>query len=446
MKTVTTIIIVHNQIEALKMCLETVKRWGIENNDIVIVDNASSDGTNLWLKECQDITYVYFDEGKQPYAKLINAVLGELQIESDVFILRPTYFAMPHCMEKMQKVLYTEKKIGIVTALSQGTAKEAESVEEVVEKAERFAEQNTYVRDMGAEMGAVLIKGEILKKIGKLEEKLQTASKAIDDYVLRLTLEDYMVAKCTDAMFYHIGPDIDPFEEYMEDDRQYMKEKWGMHYFNKNYNENLIQLIEEDKGAVFKVLEIGCDCGATLLEIKNRYQNAKVYGIELNPQAAEIAGHFAEVRTANIEADGIGFLGETFDYIIFGDVLEHLHDPEQVLKQCRNFLTKEGKVIASIPNLMHVSVMRQLLNGDFTYTQTGLLDKTHIHFFTYKEIISMFGRSGYQIVAMSNIVVPLDETECEYIDKLMAFSQETQRFMFETFQYLVKAKKKTGEL
>ena len=91
------------------------------------------------------------------------------------------------------------------------------------------------------------------------------------------------------------------------------------------------------------------------------------------------AKHLAEVKVGNIEDQEIPFEG-AFDYIIFGDVLEHLHDPQGIVRFCREKLTERGCILTSIPNVMHVTVMEQLLKGRFEYQDTGLLDRSHIHF------------------------------------------------------------------
>ena len=121
-----------------------------------------------------------------------------------------------------------------------------------------------------------------------------------------------------------------------------------------------------------------------------------MFGLEINQNAAKIASKIANVRQGNIEDQQIPF-EEKFDYILFGDVLEHLRNPEGTISYCRKYLTSQGKIITSIPNLMHYSVIRELLKGNFEYTSTGLLDRTHIHFFTYNEIFHMFQENGYEI-------------------------------------------------
>ncbi len=175
-------------------------------------------------------------------------------------------------------------------------------------------------------------------------------------------------------------------------------------------------------------------------EIKNRYPNAQIYGLEINPASAEIAKHLAEVKVGNIEDQEIPFEG-TFDYIIFGDVLEHLHDPQGIVRFCREKLTERGCILTSIPNVMHVTVMEQLLKGRFEYQDTGLLDRSHIHFFTFYEILRLFQEESYNIEEMKTTTVMLNEDDKELIRKLMKISENVEEHMYTTFQYLVKARK-----
>lgn len=98
--------------------------------------------------------------------------------------------------------------------------------------------------------------------------------------------------------------------------------------------------------------------------------------------------------------------------------------------------------MASIPNLMHISVMEDLLRGNFTYTETGLLDKTHIHFFTYNEIAKIFEAGGYAVEHVKTVVFPLSVEQEQLIDRLLELNlqKDTLRFMYEAFQYVVCAR------
>jgi 2-polyprenyl-3-methyl-5-hydroxy-6-metoxy-1,4-benzoquinol methylase len=169
-----------------------------------------------------------------------------------------------------------------------------------------------------------------------------------------------------------------------------------------------------------------------------------MYGSEINERSAKIAACVANVCVNNIEEQNLPFDSVRFDYIIFGDVLEHLRNPLEALKYCSKLLNQGGHIIASIPNLMHISVIEGLLNGNFTYTETGLLDKTHIHFFTFNEIVRMFQEAELE---MENILSKEDwmsESQKELIEQLGKMNLASQKFMFQAFQYIVIAKKYEG--
>ena len=136
---------------------------------------------------------------------------------------------------------------------------------------------------------------------------------------------------------------------------------------------------------------------------------------------------------------------EFFDYIIFGDVLEHLREPEQILKKMESYLIPGGHIITSIPNIMNAQVIFELLHGYFTYQDSGILDRTHLRFFTEKEIYSMFTRAGYRIDEMRlKSVYGLTTTSApykEFFNQLLAIDGIASRDAFDTFQYLVLATK-----
>lgn len=212
---------------------------------------------------------------------------------------------------------------------------------------------------------------------------------------------------------------------------------------------DLVELITEPPGAV---LELGCGAGATGALIKQRFTDTRYFGIELDQGAAAIAQRRLDrVIVANLEQVDLGEFGlekESFDLIICGDVLEHLYDPWKVLYLLRDYLKPEGKLLASIPNTQNIGVILHLLDGNWTYMEHGLLDATHIRFFTLREIVKLFSGTGYEIVGTTSILQRQLETHGWPRDLefgrlvLKNVSMEEAKLLF-TFQYLVVARKKT---
>ena len=172
-------------------------------------------------------------------------------------------------------------------------------------------------------------------------------------------------------------------------------------YF-RNVRDDIVSLVPREAN---DILEIGCAAGMTGNKLKQK-TGVYVAGVELDHKAAlEAKKVLDEVIEGNIETLELPFIEKRFDCILFADVLEHLIDPLDVLKKTRKFLKTDGTVIASIPNVQYLGVVHQLVEGNWTYQDEGILDRTHLRFFTYHEIIKMFDEAGYTI---SNISETLD--------------------------------------
>jgi len=148
-----------------------------------------------------------------------------------------------------------------------------------------------------------------------------------------------------------------------------------------------------------RVLEIGCASG-TLSRFLAQVHRCTVTGVEINAAAAAEAAPFCQtVLVADVEANILDTLNEPFDVIILADVLEHLRDPEGVLRRTHRHLTKDGVILLSLPNIAHWSVRYELLRGRFSYADSGLLDATHLRFFTYRSACDLIARAGFQILS-----------------------------------------------
>jgi trans-aconitate methyltransferase len=148
-----------------------------------------------------------------------------------------------------------------------------------------------------------------------------------------------------------------------------------------------------------RLLDVGCGSGATGALAKARWPNAEVIGIEIVPEAAEraavrldrvIAG---SVETLDLTSAGIAGI----DGVVLADVLEHLVDPWGFLERLRRVLEPDAIVVASLPNVGNLWLIEELAAGRFDYTPDGLLDKTHLRFFTRATIATLFATSGYAV-------------------------------------------------
>ncbi len=161
------------------------------------------------------------------------------------------------------------------------------------------------------------------------------------------------------------------------------------------------------------VLDVGCAVGV-LGQYLTEQQGCSVDGIEGNAEAAKIAQPFyRRIMVTDLESADLGYLleGGRYDRIVCADVLEHLRDPGRVLQRLKDHLTSDGKILISIPNIGHIGVFLELLSGDFRYREEGLLDKTHLRFFTRKSFLRLLADHGFTGQVVDRTVVDLQHTE-----------------------------------
>lgn len=190
------------------------------------------------------------------------------------------------------------------------------------------------------------------------------------------------------------------------------------------YNFELDMETENSNSAILKnispnskVLEFGCAHGRMTKYLKENLKCDTTI-VEINAQAGSVAAQWASKAyigntLGDIEGDSFfyDFKENDFDYIIFADVLEHLKNPEIVLKKCKSLLTKNGSIWISIPNVGHNAVLIDLWNGLFEYRELGLLDNTHLRFFTSQSLENMILKCEFKIANKINLINTVENTE-----------------------------------
>lgn len=154
-----------------------------------------------------------------------------------------------------------------------------------------------------------------------------------------------------------------------------------------------------------KILEVGCGDGRFSSLLKER-EGVEVWGIEIHPDSAAVAsgkldkvlcGDFLEILKMDLQEN-------TFDCIVFNDVLEHFLYPEEILVCLKKILIKDGYVVSSLPNFRYVGNLWEIIiDKDFQYKSAGILDKTHMRYYTEKSIIRLYQQSGYKVLKCQGI-------------------------------------------
>ena len=193
---------------------------------------------------------------------------------------------------------------------------------------------------------------------------------------------------------------------------------------------NLTSHLVKDKHCTVDIVEIDEEAGKKAAEFAQRAQIGSVDG------------------NLNMDTWYCNLQSEKYDYVISLDVLEHLENPEHVLKNLKNLLKESGKILLSVPNLAHNAVILELLQNNFHYHDLGLLDRTHVHFFAYESMIKMIEDVQLHINYIDAIKKAVSDTEikCSFEGIPVEVEQylKTRRFA-DVYQYLVVLEKKETE-
>ncbi len=170
------------------------------------------------------------------------------------------------------------------------------------------------------------------------------------------------------------------------------------------------------------VLELGPSNGNLIYHLTNQ-KNCIADIVELDEESGREAARYARTACIGMEEGNLekGFWyqklnGNQYDYIIILDVLEHIRNPREVLCLLSSLLKKDGKILLSVPNIAHNSVLINLLQNKLEYTSVGLLDDTHVHFYTYRSILQLLKEAGLEVACseVRQVAVNNNEIDADY--------------------------------
>lgn len=451
------IILSYNLLDYTRNCIESIRENSPESaREIVIVDNASEDGSVEWLKQQKDIILRANTENSG-FPKGCNEGVEVASKENDIFLFNNDTYLPPNALFWLRMGLYEDESHGAVGSVSNyvSNLQQVMPSNSTTESMIQFAESNNipskypYEEKIYLVGFALLIRRDVYDKVGDLDERFSPGNYEDIDYGVRVLQAGYKNILCKNSFIIHYGhksfsKNVNTFQDVLTVNAKKFKEKWGLncdYYFYPRME--LVNLIAEPEEMPFNILDIGCGCGAMLAYLKGKYPNATTYGVEIASAAADIARHFGNVICADIEALDFPWPENIFDYIIMGDVLEHLQEPSIVLRKLKKHLKENGHIITSIPNMKHYSVMLPLIVEDlFTYSDAGILDTTHLKMYTKTEIHRLITKSGYQVEHFYHTFKDEpNKAVLKLIDILASLSFSKDKTPYLAYQYIVKAKK-----
>ncbi|MFH1485419.1 MAG: glycosyltransferase [Chloroflexota bacterium] len=233
------------------------------------------------------------------------------------------------------------------------------------------------------------------------------------------------------------------------DSAQSWEESTGVHVYYNYPRPEVVQLVPQ---TARRVLDVGCAAGAMGKALKERGVET-VVGVEINAEVAEVAAtRLDQVIVGDIDNIELPFDDGYFDCIVLADVLEHMRDPWSVVGKLVPLLAEDGCLVCSVPNIRNLDLIHSLVQGNWTYTSSGLLDRTHLRFFTFREFRKLLldgGLSVTELVYAKDPRLPFSRNEASGDSKVslnygaMTISDLSPTALDEltTYQFLVVAAK-----
>jgi len=185
-----------------------------------------------------------------------------------------------------------------------------------------------------------------------------------------------------------------------------------------------------------KILDVGCGEGVLGKQLKQSNNDIEIMGVEIDQKACETAKRNLDLAIlGDIEKIDLPFKENYFDCVIAGDVLEHLVDPWDTLKKLKPFLKEGGLIISSIPNIRYYKVLIRLFRGYWDYMDQGILDKTHLRFFSLINIKELYEGAGFKIKEIRRNMVSARGF------RILNYLSLNQLKEFLTYQYYIVATK-----
>lgn len=394
------IVFAEGREDQLASCLWSIETFTVKDEyELFVVGR----GLQFNDEQLQKINYI---ESKGNPISAVNEAICHSK-GKDIAFLYGDAMVTSHWLPRLKKVLYSSERCGAVGPLarksshfqqiSEAEAKEYSNIREMALAAAEIAVHNRGKVSHTLFLDAIclLLKRQAIDDMGFLPEEYQTPAKAFMDYTVNMIKCGWECLIAREVYVHNAISALDGIPQ-TEDDVFTQRQGFTASY-SLGFRGDILELAKIQEKPGLSVLDIGCACGGTLMKIMDADPSAERYGIEMSPGAAAVAEHFGKVFQEDMLKLDMPELAAKFDYIFMGDVLEHIVDTDAALSKVYGWLKRGGRLIVSVPNVANISIITGLLMGRWHYQNSGILDRTHMRFFTYNEMKEHLERHGFSV-------------------------------------------------
>ncbi len=436
------VLLSYNHGELTKACIESIRQnCAPESYELIVVDNASTDGIQEWLRRQEDIRLIENQEN-QGFPAGCNQGIALAQEDADIFLLNNDTIVPENAIFWLRMGLYEEERIGATGSVSnrvvnyQQVPQQFETTEEWLEFAAKnnVPMEHPYEKKSWLVGFAMLIKRTALEdvrirerelcgggQVEILDTRFSPGNFEDNDLSIRLLLAGYGLRLVKNSFIFHYGSKAFQkvprrFIALLQDNRSKLAEKYGMDLVPASKVEMSLVDMVQPLAPSFSVLEIGCKLGATLARIESLYPGAEVLGIEENALLARLAGEVTSVICAKFPDTPVE---GSFDYVIIDGLLSA--QSENLLYQAGDCLKAGGKILASVRNTQCVCELEPGQEG------VGA---------TLDEITQLCNRCMLQIRSFHYRPAELSEADRQRVSELCGGWDSPQRPLYEAETFI----------
>lgn len=453
---VAIVILSYNSYEMTRFCIESIRRNNMPSSyEIIVVDNASTDGSLEWLEQQRDVILISNSENRG-FPHGCNQGIEAADPLADIMLLNNDTILFPNSLFWLRMGLYEEENTGAAGCVT-NYASNGQVISEkfsTIQEYEKYAVKNNVLQDNPYETKfylvgfAMLVRREAMDEIGGLDLRYSPGQFEDCDLGVNLCRRGWRNILCHNSFIYHFGGGAGQNRQVWQDiyqkNREKFKDKWAFDItFYSHARNDIVHMLDSEEGRAIHVLEVGCGLGATLARIQYMYPDAHVYGMELVPEVAAIGGSIFNIVQGDVGKSSVPFGNIRFDYIILADVLEHLCEPERIVRNLAEHLKEGGAFLCCVPNLMSLSVLYPLLQGRFEHVGTGMPGREPFRFFTLDSIRSLFSKCGFYMEKLQYLGNKdewgQEETQC--LEGILRIPGCAEKEQFLAHRYLFRARR-----
>ncbi|MHB8544535.1 MAG: methyltransferase domain-containing protein [Leptospirales bacterium] len=193
-----------------------------------------------------------------------------------------------------------------------------------------------------------------------------------------------------------------PLSRFIEQWSDLLERKTGGWHSQKKYRQERGEVIDRIPAGARTILDVGCGTGLLGRGVRERMGDVVLIGVEQDPvKAREAMTHYDRVVVEDAVSWVPDLMKDSIDVLIFADILEHVEDPRALLVRYLSWLSPEGIILLSIPNIRYHKVLKELAEGHFRYEENGILDRSHLRFFTKESMLDLISSAGLWVESIS---------------------------------------------